>query len=189
MRLWTVQPWRIYEKIKKEGMYRCEDSFIDPYFKQAYDWLVKRMIQKIGVPPEGVEYPVWAIHTWYGKHAKPDFRKLRWEWGGKGDVYACIEIDIPGNTVVLSDYNAWHFVLNRFPLTKTEAEFDNLSNTYDKLSLKEKRMFMKQSWEDIFDVEPLNDDWISKGEYVQATFWELRKEQIIDVRRFVAAGK
>jgi hypothetical protein len=37
-----------------------------------YDWMVEQMRIRIGNPPPGVRYPVWAWHQWEGKRKKPD---------------------------------------------------------------------------------------------------------------------
>lgn len=188
MKLWCFQPEDIYEMIIREGVYRCDDSYVDPDFKKAYDWMAGEMVKRIGPPPEGVHYPVWAMHTWYGKHKKPDFRTLRWEWGRQGEVFICMEIDISDTSVVLSECDYWHFVLNDIPLTKSEEEFDNLANTYDPLPADMQKKFREKSWQGIFDFSDMeNDNWAESGKYVQATFWELRKEQICKVSRFVSA--
>lgn len=188
MLLWSIQSEEVYEIIQKEGVYRCGETYVDPDFKNAYDWLVGEMVKRIGPQPEGVRYPVWAMHTWYGKREKPDFRSLRWEWCEKGKTFICLEIDIPDDKVVLSDYDYWHSVLNDFPLTKSEEEFTDLANTYDSLQDDEKRRFREYSWLGIFNFGNNDKDtWADSGKYVQATFWELRKEQICKVSRFVSA--
>ena len=45
---------------------------------------------------------------------------------------------------------------------------------------------MKQkSWEKIFDVfPPFKNEWKNQGKYIQATFWELRLDQVVAVRHF-----
>lgn len=40
------------------------------------------------------------------------------------------------------------------------------------------------NWERVFDVEPFHNEWTIRGDSIQATFWELRKEQIRDIRFF-----
>lgn len=188
MILWSIQPEKVYEIILKEGVYRCEESYIDPDFKKAYDWLVDEMVKRIGPQPDGVRYPVWAMHTWYGKRKKPDFRSLRWDWGSKGETFVCLEIDVPDDKVVLSDCDYWHSVLNDFPLTKTDEEFDELAKIYDPLPEDQKKIYRENSWQGIFSFGNIEKDtWADSGKYVQATFWELRKEQIQKVSKFISA--
>ena len=61
MILWTIQPVEVYELIQETGVYHCDfEKSIFTFCKKQYDWLVRRMKDKIGPPPEGVSYPVWA---------------------------------------------------------------------------------------------------------------------------------
>ena len=40
-----------------------------------------------------------------------------------------------------------------------------------------------KSWEGVFDARPFESSWFSVGCDVQATFWELRKEEVLSARR------
>ncbi len=95
------------------------------------------MRKKIGEPPEGVAFPVWAWYMWENVRKKPDLRRERWGNGFQGDRFACMEIDISDEKVVLTDF----------------------------------------------------DEWTKRSSSIQATFWELRKEQIRNVRFFEGASK
>ena len=187
MILWTIQPEEIWDLLQREGMYRCDPAQIDPDFVDAYDWLVKRMKEKIGLPPEGVEYPVWGWYIQNGEHKKPDLRSERWCYGNGGETYACIEIEIPDEDVLLSDFDEWHCVLNRFLVSDTEEEGEQQDAYYETLPEDEKRSYMEKNWERIFDISPLENGWTSRGKWVQAVFWELKKDQIRKVRFFKTA--
>ena len=189
MILWTFKPHDIWEKLQNEGIYRCDSSQIDPDFKDAYDWLVKQMRKRTGPPPAGVEYPVWAWYIQNGKHRKPDLRSERWCYGSGGELYACIEIEIPDDYVLLSDFDNWHCVLNRFLVSDTEEEDNEQDAFYGSLSDPEKTAYMEKNWERIFNIEPLENGWTSRGSWVQAVFWELRKEQTRKVRFFRTAER
>ena len=80
MRLWTLQPVAVYALVMKEGIYRCKPELSECLtvmgFYNAYDWLGEQMKEKIGQPPKNVKYPVWAWHTTYGSHKKPDLRRI-----------------------------------------------------------------------------------------------------------------
>ena len=187
MILWTIQPPEIYDIIKETGVFHCDPALISmPEFAGAYDWLATEMIKRVGPPPEGVTYPVWAWHTWYGKREKPDLRRMRWETGDAGEKQVCLEIDIPDDKVLLSDYDAWHAVLNDWLLSDSEEESDQLEAYLETLSTEEKAAFKHKNWKRVFDVSPFKNDWTSRGDFVQATFWELRKDQIRGVRHFTA---
>ena len=82
MKLWTIQPLEVCHLVQQNGVYRCDPSlFSMPEFSKQYDWLAERMADKIGPPPVGVKYPVWAWYMQNGKNRKPDLRTERWSYG------------------------------------------------------------------------------------------------------------
>ena len=190
MILWTCQEEAVYRQLQETGVYRCDlnlSSMKD--CREKYDWLVRQMKQRIGPPPEQVTYPVWAIYQQSDKHRKPDLRRERWEFGCDGERFACIEIEIPDRDVLLSDLDVWCIILNDGLLSDTEQEDRCLEAQYEALSPSEKRRMKEKNWERVFDLSPLNSDWMRRGYDIQATFWELRLEQVRDVRFFCAAAK
>ena len=190
MILWTCQEEAVYNELLKTGVYRCDinlSSMKD--CREKYDWLVRQMKQRIGPPPEQVTYPVWAIYQQSDKHRKPDLRRERWEFGCDGERFACIEIEIPDRDVLLSDFDAWCIILSDFLISDTEQEDRCLEAQYEALSPSEKRRMKEKNWERVFSLSPLNNGWARRGYEIQATFWELRLEQVRDVRFFRAAAK
>lgn len=80
MILWAIQPASIYYQIQREGYYhydesRSEDNESIYEFRMAYDWLAGEMCKRIGPPPKGVKYPVWAWYVHNSRRRKPDLRK------------------------------------------------------------------------------------------------------------------
>ena len=190
MILWTSQEEAVYNELLKTGVYRCDfnlSSMRD--CRKQYDWLVRQMKQRIGPPPEQVTYPVWAWYQQQGKHRKPDLRRERWEFGCDGERFACIEIEIPDREVLLSDFDAWCMILSDFLISDTEEEARRPEAQYEALSPSEKRRMKDKNRERVFDLSPLNNGWARRGYEIQATFWELRLEQVRDVRFFRAAAK
>lgn len=190
MILWTSQEEAVYNELLKTGVYRC-DLNLSPMkdCRKQYDWLVRQMKQRIGPPPEQVTYPVWALYQQDGKHRKPDLRRERWEFGCDGERFACLEIEIPDRDVLLSDFDAWCMLLSDFLISDTEQEGCCLEAQYEALSPSEKRRMKDKNWERVFNLSPLNNGWSRRGYYIQANFWELRLEQVRDVRFFRAAAK
>lgn len=183
MRLWTVQPKDLYEKLLKEKVVRCRIEFSEwvnePNFRKAYDWMVWQMEQRIGKAPEGVQYPIWAWHTLAGKNKKPDLRGTEFRYHTGEQV--CIELEIPEHEVLLSDEGDWHIVLNDSYCASDTENFDNEYEWFDSLSDEEKEIVKRKSWEQIFDV--IHEDGTTTM-YIQATFWELRLEYVKNVRFF-----
>ena len=161
MKLWTLQPVEVYDSIMKDGAYRCKpelsECLTEMNFYDAYDWLVGQMKEKIGQPPQNVKYPVWAWHTTYGKHKKPDLRRMDFR---SKEPMVCIEIEKADDQVL-----------------KSEEDY----NTFELMSPDEQEIIKRKSWERIFLIETFKDDWIRRGMFIQATFWELKKSDIIKV--------
>ena len=79
MKLWTVQPEEVYELIQSTGVYRCDGAkcvMIEALETDVpYRWMAAQMARRIGPPPDGVTFPVWAWHTMYWEHRRPDMRR------------------------------------------------------------------------------------------------------------------
>lgn len=194
MRVWTIQPLEVFNNLMKDGVYICDktkssylsDELFQDTFTNAYNWLNEKMIEKIGNPPEGVEYPVWAWYKRYNKHKKPDLRNVG--LGTPGEDSVCIELEIPDSDVVLSDFDAWHSVLNNWYIddSTNEKEYDEMQARVDALPRETKKKEIKKSWNKIFDISYLDTDWRANGIFVQATFWILKKEYIVNYWKFKA---
>ena len=189
MKLWTIQPVDVYNNIMSSGKYFCDPNrsslLEDDLFRNAYSWLVKEMEKRIGDKPEYVKFPVWAWHTWEWKHKKPDLRSFV---GKKGPKMVCIELEIPDNEVVLSDFDSWHYVLNKWHFGY-ETSDEELAEKYawlDSLSNEEREQEIKKSWQNVFNIEKINTYWIIQGQFVQATFWEIKKEQVRKIQFFTS---
>ena len=186
MRLWTIQPREVYDLIDSTGVYRCDGAkselITECDFEKPYRWLAAQMVKRVGPPPEGVEFPVWAWHTLNWKHRRPD---MRWShFRGRKRPFALMEVEIPDKDVLLSDEELWHFVLNDSYLSDVanEAEADAAEKAFDTLSEAQQRIIKERSWERIFSVSPpVDSEWVRVGCYIQAAFWELRREQIVKV--------
>lgn len=187
MILWTIQPEDVYKEILETGVYRCDFSKADiPDFRPQYNWLVQEMRKRIGDPPAGVQYPVWAWYQWTKEHPKPDLRWERWNCGYKGEKFVRLEIEIPDGQVVLSDFELWCMTLNHAPISFSDSEDDLLRAKYESLDDAGQKKMMDKNWQRVFDMTPFENDWIRRGDCIQATFWELRKEQIREVTHFVS---
>ena len=189
MTLWTVQPEQLYASILKTGTYICDPARSSmPEFTEMYDWLVRQMQERVGMPPDGVVYPVWAWYAQNGKHKQPDLRSERWGYGKAGDRFVCMEIEVPDEQVLLSDFDQWALILLDGLISETEEEDMWQEKVYQALS-DEKKLEMKyENWKRVFDISPLNSQWMRRGEWIQANFWVLTKDMIRGVRRFTAAG-
>ena len=155
----------------------------------AYDWLVEQMKLRVGTPPEGVRYPIWAWALIDSVSKKPDLR--RGEFNNYVGENVVLELEIPDSDLLLSDEVMWHHCLNNWYLHGEsndefdEAKWKETEDWFDSLPSVEKESVKFKSWERILDKDDKINDW----KFVQATFWELRVEQIKSVRRFTGHGK
>lgn len=188
MTLWTIQPACVYRDILRCGQYVCDpDKAAISDFLPAYDWLAAEMTAQIGPPPEGVSHPVWAWYRQNAKRRRPDLRRARWTSGAAGEKMVCMEIEVPDDRVVLSDFDAWSLILNNALISRSEEEDSRLEAGYGRLSPDERIKMKQENWKRVFDISPWETDWIRRGAWVQATFWVLTREMIRDVRFFTAA--
>lgn len=188
MRLWTAQTVDVYESLIKTGTHHCDESKIRDFewWKRAYDWLAEKMTDRIGAPPANVKYPVWLWYKWNSRHRKPDLRSRR-AFGPKGRKMVMLEIEIPDDKVVLSDFDNWHSVLNNYyscSSARSESEYDKISEWLDSLPKDERQIEIEKSWDSIFDITPFKNEFAENGTWVQATVWELKSEHIIKVFPF-----
>ena len=194
MRLWTIQPEEVWDILREKGVYRCDPDKcellkideLNPKFGPAYNWLVNQMEKRIGKRPDGIVFPVWAWYRYAGKN-RVDLRRERWAYGTAGQRMACIEIEIPDEQVLLSDFGEWHYVLNRWPISQTEEESKQIDEFVEHADKDTLSAFLNVNWEQIFDITPVKNGWRSRGDDIQATFWELKQENLKGVRFFTTA--
>lgn len=190
MKLWTIQPETVYEYLLVHKVIHCDatksELIQECGFEKPYQWMVKQMRKRIGNPTTEVKFPIWAWHTLDGKQHKPDLRNTEFR-AYKGNQ-VCLELDVPANEVLLSDEIMWHTVLSDCYLESSteEHEMDEELRQFELLPKEQQKIVKEKSWEKIFDVYSLQNDtaFNEKCSYIQATFWELKLEYVVDVRHF-----
>ena len=193
MRLVTIQDKPAYDELIVKGVLRCKaelaEWLCEDNFRQSYDWLAEQMKRRVGVPPTGVVYPIWAWYLLDGKPAKVDLRKTEFN-NYRGENYA-LTIEVPDEQVLLSDEENWHFVLNKWlrGASKNKQEYDKEQAWLETFPPDEQQNVKTISWENIFDITTFENNWHRQGYYIQATFWELHKEQVISARKFIGRQK
>ena len=191
MRLWTIQPVELYKRLQKDKIIHCDSALSEHLgensfgFDFAFDWLAEQMTKRIGDPPVGVQYPVWAWYALDGKNKKPDLRRT--EFRHHTEDHVCLEIEIPDVHVLLSDEETWHIILNNgyFCAANDDAGIDAEYEWFDALPESEKYQVKLQSWDRLFDL----DADYNPARFVQATFWELLLDQVKSVRYFKGRRK
>lgn len=190
MKIWSIQPESVYKKLLDEKILYTDISLSNFFndsvkFQKGYNWLSKRMEDKIG-KPEKTQYPWWAWYKKNMKHSKPDLRESG--YGNKGENLVCLELELPEEKVVLTDFDLWWFCISDYWISNatSDKEFNEKEEWFNKLKPDEQEKLKIQSWETIFEVELDTKPWHEKGQWVQATFWELNLKDVREVRYFKA---
>lgn len=188
MILWTIQHIGAWEKAERSGVLRSDARRTWHSFRQAYRWMAAEMNDQVGPPPRGVRHPVWAWFQYENaRQRRPDLRCA--EHLPRGTSGVLLEFAMPDREVLLSDFDLWHYVLNRWYLPATLRECRRI----DKLSYDEqpRGAEMEASWSRIFDLGwSLRDVADPRPEKkIQAAVWEVPLASVKSVQFFRARGK
>lgn len=166
---WTIQSFEKWIEIEKEGHLTANPKFIWSEFIEAYHWLMKKMNEKI--PNYQGQYPVWL---WTNR---PDLRKSGHLNPGEQGVL--LKVEIEENRVLLSDFQAWHFVLNNWYFNLEEVEVNDSHVSQDAI---------EKSWEMIFYVDDLieHPNWGKEICTLQGVTNHVNSSEITLVKKFTA---
>lgn len=179
IKLYTIQDYSVYLKIKKNGFYRTDRRFIcSNNFKQAYEWLFEesKKIHKNWKEKR----PVW---TWL---KKPDLRSWKYfqdDRKPKKVKMVLLELLVDENEVVVSDFDTWHCVLNCSLYTESDKEWDDFHEKYGKYDKIPKAglKILKNSWQRCLNPNP--------KDHKQGTIEQIREDQIVKVTNFYTYNK
>ena len=165
IRLWTCQTPALFNMVMENGVAYCnQESWLYNDYTEAYKWMAQQMLKRIGKPEiENVKLPLWAWKYYNGKSSPKPRRSI--DLFGTGDeelIY--MELLIPSNRLLVSDFDLWNYVMSRLDVDKEDVRED------------------EDMWERIFDSDFNHPDWCSKNwdeRCIQATFWCLFKEDIV----------
>ena len=185
--LYTYQSKEAVEILKKNGVLRLKDedrkytyaSHIDGigtnYFESAYNFMIHTMKERLPSPCKPAFYPIWA---WYKVNGRYHPSK-HWDDVHKGKIRLKIEID--DSRFILSDFDMFCYLIGGglyFNLNQEdEKKYDGRIFEPDE--------FYYPNWEYIFDINNKEDnDYIvnPKAKTIQATFWELYLEDVIEYK-------
>ena len=182
--LWTIQHDDAYREFERSGVLVANEEFLfcGDDLRFAYDWLSNQMRDRIGQPPEGIHYPVWAWYQGEGKRKRRDQRLSGYAKRGTPLVQITFEADI--DSFLLSDFDAWHNVLSNQYVANDEAEWDR----FYKQNPHPKQCDVEPSWERIFDITHFAPNWDCEPERksIQATLWKIDMAQVKKVEHFIA---
>ncbi|MCX6843448.1 MAG: DUF3841 domain-containing protein [candidate division WOR-3 bacterium] len=197
--LWTVQTAGAWSRLQKDGVLRADVRRVRREHRRAYEWLARQMEERLGCRPSAKALPLWAWFQCDGTTCrKPDLRSSGHLLKGESGVR--IEFKVSDRLVLLSDFDLWHYVLNYWYLPESlkdaedfEAELSRRGLSFYKTKPLRDRAFhakITESWSRIFDL-----DWADRRrciahprarKSIQASLWELRWDQVRDVRFFRA---
>jgi hypothetical protein len=176
MQLWSIQTadvWEEYLSPGSIGEYQAEWHKIDIIndLGFAYRWMTDRMEER-GIALEGYA-PIWAWHTWRPERPKPDLRSSGHLMAGSYGVL--MTLDVPDRLALLSDFETWHFVLNKDFLSYNEHEA-NQPYTPEQ---------MQESWKRVFELGKGDPEWLgSPQRAVQATLPRIERDWIESYKFF-----
>ncbi len=180
--LYTIQHIDAYREMERTGVLRASENFLmmDGAFRSAYGYMAEQLEKRVGKPPCGVHYPVWAWHTWEGKRGRRDLRFSG--YAPRGTEMVQIEFEAEEGSFLLSDFDAWHLVLNDRYIGEREALAPILNAPVTDLAAL--KALTERSWEKIFDLQnPLTPP---EDVSLQACLWEIPLSSVKRVWHFIA---
>lgn len=199
--LYTFQPLFVWQNISELGYYHpffiCElDDFLKEEkdkswgFYHSYEWLKDEMKNKQIKKIYNDSNLIWAWYQWAGVKKKSPDKRFKSVYSYFEEPYVMLELNIETDRVLLSDYDAWHFILNYWYLSK-ERESEKFSKTYDYYGNKplidingdEK---IRETWKKCFDMKLSREILKIKKtqQQIQATFYEILYEDVKKVHFF-----
>jgi hypothetical protein len=174
IKLYTIHPVVVLETLERETCLRGKASLADEDFFDAYHWLMLQMSKRIPDYRGGTPLFAWV--------EKPPFNEYR-EYVPAGGLGVCLEINIPRERILLSDFHLWHCVLNNWHLGLTNKEEERWERNR---STKQHRQAMKKSWDRIFDLSlTSSSQGFGVKNPVQATFEYFRFNEVVSVEYFI----
>lgn len=183
--VWTVQREAAWRELQALGELTGREEIVDEYFVGPYRWMMGQMARRL--PGYRGNYPVWV---WV--RPKPDLRSSCLLPRGERGVRLTLKID-PAR-VLVSDFFAWHAVLNRSYLCLDDDEWDWWTSVtppgpVDVETLApDVRAAMERSWERIFDLDALAaSEWATDGsQRHQGVIERVSIDDVVRVEPFTA---
>lgn len=166
MKLWTNQTVGAYCKLLGNGILIGDWRRVWKHFKPSYRWMCLRMEEKFhfhNYPSSDAPPPIWA---WV---KKPDLRNSG--HFKPGTLAVRIEFNAPDDLVLVSNFEAWHMVLNNSIISEDEKDYDKTHPD----------IVVRESWKKIF-----NPDIIGFDRALQACMPYIKNEWVVRIDKFKA---
>jgi hypothetical protein len=184
VRVWTIQRPSWWRTLQQRGLIHADGRRLCRNFRPAYNWMMGQMQRRISGYTGA--YPVWF---WYSP--KPDLRH-----GGhlaRGERGMRIELELPRSIVLLSDFETWHCVLNRWHLSlswRESREWDRKTKGFDQYRGKlpaQLEVELQSTWERVFDIDLVRRTKLwGPVDSIQGVADRVLLSEVREVREFVA---
>ena len=189
-----------YNILLKKGHLECNPNLAEfpadsKEIQIAYKYMSDKLRERY---PSNLVYPRWAWTLWEGESVEkqPDvFFASR-----PNTTYFRLKLEI--SDYLLSDFDAWHSCLNLMPMVYTEEEWDEFFYWLEIAHLFHSDIFFRedvyslylrnkviQSWDKIFDLSAKSDFALPKEKSIQAVFWSIKKENILEAKKICVDEK
>lgn len=166
---YTIQSIEKWELANQLGYLEGDKEYVYEYFLDAYKWMMQQM--KTRLRKYNNEYPVWLWPK------RPDLRMS--SHLPKGTKGILLQVNIPEADVLLSDFDAYHCILNDWFLLVNDKE----EELFDKGKLD---ISKEKSWERIFDLELLKNSEYWGSNCVQGVTGKIMLDNIKVIKEFTA---
>lgn len=182
VRLYSFQKPEAWTAAEERGYWTGVPEAVDEDagFRFAYDWMRVRMYDRI--PGYSGDLPMWA---WTKRHSsKPKHVKESAQTG-----MIRLTVMVPRSRILISDFERWHYVLNKWIIHENENDFDVEDELYPEGS-DIRAEVMETSWNQIFDFIPTTDpvklSWAGRKKTfpIQACVDRFYWNEIVSVRHF-----
>ena len=165
VRVYTLQHAAAWEAATARGYLTGEPLYAEPYFMRSYGWMRFQMSERLTA--FSGDFPIWA---WL---KRPNMR----QWHFDKEPGVMIVADVPLARLLLSDYDAWHAVLNNWWVSISEEEDDRFEKD---------GVIPSETWPRIFDIlgsEPgLDRRWAGSKAYLQACVDRIYLDEVVRTR-------
>ena len=188
-RYWTVQHPEVWRKLQRGETVHgpALAGMDDAMFRDAYAWMMRQMDALPDADVANSSTPVWVWPT------RVDLREATFRRWAKEQRMVVLALDMLPGRVLLSDYDAWHFVLNYWYLAGEHATdrfhrwTERVCNTdvyrSKPLPLAQAHRLVERSWERVFELERLRTrlEYGAAPQSVQGTLWKIRPDDVVGV--------
>lgn len=197
IKLWSIQHKDKLKELEANKFLICLENKYSKEWEKEYRWMANEMKNKIGLPKNKNQYPIWAWYQYHdSRHRKPDLRR-----GGHlptGTEGIRIEFEKPSNEVLLSDFILWHTPLSyKSYIGKNEEDHEQFEKKLRELKIENVtflnlpnriRSEIEKSWQRVFDMNFGDGDYADKKDekMIQACCWQINENEIRKIEKFIA---